>query len=68
MNQDKVQWHDIVDMVVTLSYMDIELLFGILGVLQTNQWGTRWCSWLRHCTTSHMTVRSIPDGIIDIFQ
>jgi hypothetical protein len=26
----------------------------------------RWCSWLRHCTTSQVT-GSIPDGIIVIF-
>jgi hypothetical protein len=68
MNQDKVHWHDVVDMVVTLSEVDIELLFGILGVLQTNQCGTHWCTWLRHCTTSHVIVGSIPDGIIGIFQ
>ena len=27
-------------------------------------WGTRWCSWLRHCTTSRKVAGSIPDGVI----
>jgi hypothetical protein len=68
MNQDKVHWHDVVDMVVTLSQVDIELLFGKLGALETNQWGTCWCRWLRHCTTSDMIVGSIPDGIKGVFH
>jgi len=29
--------------------------------------GTRWCSWLRHCTTSRKVVCSIPDGVFGIF-
>jgi hypothetical protein len=27
-------------------------------------WGMWWCSWLRHCTTSHKVTVSIPDGVI----
>jgi hypothetical protein len=29
--------------------------------------GTRWRSWLRHCTTSRKVAGSIPDGVIGIF-
>ena len=28
--------------------------------------GTRWRSWLRHCTKSRKIAGSIPDGVIDI--
>jgi len=31
-------------------------------------WGTRWCSWLRHCATSRKVAGSIPDGVIGIFH
>jgi len=31
-------------------------------------WGTRWHSWLRHCTTSLKDVGSIPVGVIGIFH
>jgi len=30
--------------------------------------GTRWCSWLRHCTTSRKVTDSIPDCVIGIFH
>ena len=30
--------------------------------------GTRWRSWLRHCTTSRKVAGSIPDGAIGIFD
>jgi hypothetical protein len=26
-------------------------------------WGTQWCSWLRHCTTSQKVFGSIPIGV-----
>jgi hypothetical protein len=29
---------------------------------------TRWCSWLRHCTTSRKVAGSIPDGVIGNFH
>ena len=29
--------------------------------------GTRWRSWLRHCTTSQKVAGSIPDGVIAFF-
>ena len=29
--------------------------------------GTRWRSWLRHCTTSRKVAGSVPDGVIGIF-
>jgi len=32
------------------------------------QWGTRWHSWLRHCSTSRKVAGSIPDGVIRIFH
>ena len=31
-------------------------------------WGTRWCSWLRHCTTTWKVAGSNPDGVTGIFQ
>ena len=30
--------------------------------------GTRWRSWLRHCTTSRKVAGSIPDGVTGIFH
>jgi hypothetical protein len=30
--------------------------------------GTRWSSWLGHCTTSRKAAGSIPDGVIGIFH
>jgi len=30
--------------------------------------GTRWCSWLRHCTTSRKVAGSIPVGVTEIFH
>ena len=32
------------------------------------EWGTRWCSWLRHCAKSRKVAGSIPDGVIGIFH
>jgi hypothetical protein len=32
------------------------------------KWGTRWCSWLRHCATIRKVAGSIPDGVIGIFH
>ena len=31
-------------------------------------WGTRWCSWLRHCATNRKVAGSIPHGITGIFH
>ena len=31
-------------------------------------WGTRWCSWLRHCATSRKVAGSIPDGVVGILH
>ena len=30
--------------------------------------GTRWRSWLRHCTTSRKVTGSLPDGVNGIFH
>ena len=30
--------------------------------------GTRWRSWLRHCTTSQKVAGSIPDGVSGFFH
>ena len=40
----------------------IILTLGMWGV-----GGTRWRSWLRHCTTSRKVAVSIPDGVTGIF-
>ena len=37
-------------------------------VLLAQSRGTRWRSWLRHCTTSPKFAGSIPDGVIGIFH
>ena len=29
---------------------------------------TRWCSWLKHCTTSQKVAGSIPDGVNGILH
>ena len=39
----------------------------IYTILHLNR-GTRWCSWLRHCTTSRKVSGSIPDGVTGIFH
>ena len=31
-------------------------------------WGTRWRSWLRHCSTSRKVADSILDGVIGSFH
>jgi len=31
-------------------------------------WGTRWCSWLRHCVTNQKVAVSFPDGVTEIFH
>jgi hypothetical protein len=33
----------------------------------TLMWGTRWCSWFRHCALSWKVMGSIPNGVIGIF-
>jgi hypothetical protein len=34
----------------------------------SEDWGSRWCSWLRHCATSWKVAGSIPDGVTGILQ
>ena len=31
-------------------------------------WGTRWCSWLRHCATARKVAGSILDSVGEIFH
>ena len=31
------------------------------------RWGTRWPTWLRHCSTNPKVAGSIPDGVIGVF-
>jgi hypothetical protein len=31
-------------------------------------WGTRWCSWSRHCATSRKVTGSIPNSVNGIFH
>jgi len=38
----------------------------LLYVLPGEFGGTRWCSWLRHCTKSRKVAGSIPDCVIDV--
>jgi hypothetical protein len=37
-------------------------------VIISNNWGTRWPNWLRHCATSRKAAGSNPDGVIGIFH
>ena len=49
---------------IASNYMS-QLFWGNSPV---TDWGTRWCSWLRHYATSRKVAGSIPDGIIGIFH
>ena len=41
----------------------------VLNVVHVARWGTRWRSWLRHCTTSRKVAGSIVfDGVIGTFH
>jgi hypothetical protein len=41
----------------------------VLNEVQVARWGTRWCRWLRHCTTSRRVAGSIVfDSVIGIFH
>jgi hypothetical protein len=33
-----------------------------------NEWGRRWCSWLKHYVESRKAVGSIPDEVIGFFK
>ena len=37
-------------------------------VLYLSTGGTRWRSWLRHCTTNRNVSGSIPGGVFEIFH
>ena len=39
-----------------------------LGGFTHLHWGTRWRSWLKHCSTRRKVAGSIPDGVIGIFH
>jgi len=41
----------------------------VLNEVQVARWGTRWRSWLRHCTISRKVAGSfVFDGVIGIFR
>jgi hypothetical protein len=40
--------------------------FCIITTMYASDWGSRWRSWLRHCSTSRKVAGSIPDCVIDI--
>jgi hypothetical protein len=41
---------------------------SLFHIVLPPQGGTRWRSWLRHCTTSRKVAGSIPDGAIGVFH
>ena len=41
---------------------------GKLSSFCSENSGTRWRSWLRHCATSRKVAGSIPDGVTGIFN
>ena len=55
-------------------YFKANNLYICTGLQRVNGWfrvfrgGTRWRSWLRHCSGSRKVAGSIPDGIIGIFH
>ena len=54
---------------VTVEFRLLILMcFCLRGTLLQILRGTRWRSWLRHCTTSRKVAVSIPDGVIGIFH
>jgi hypothetical protein len=42
--------------------------YSLLVTSLLHQGGTRWRSWLRHCTTSWNVAGSIPNGVTEIFH
>ena len=42
--------------------------FVISGFYRGVNWGTRWRSWLGHCSTSQKVAGPIPDAVIGIFH
>ena len=55
---------------VNLIFLNWQELFicSIYMIPALVLWGTRWHSWLRHCTTSRKVAGSILDGVIGIFH
>jgi hypothetical protein len=50
------------------SNRDILKYYMINSFVDGGGEGTRWSSWLRHCTTSWKVAGSIPDGVIRVFH
>ena len=49
----------------SVQLQEVRNFFFSLGA--PAQWGTRWSSWLRHCSTSWKVSGSSPVGVIGIF-
>jgi hypothetical protein len=53
----------------TASYCNVGNCNIMVGTkIYYNIRGTRWCSWLRHCTTSWKVAGSVPDDVTEIFH
>ena len=54
--------------VCSLNQFEYHRKLFIILLYSFNKWGSRWHSWLRHCTTSWKVAGTIPDGVIEIFH
>jgi hypothetical protein len=64
----KITYEELVNWYSRLSECDWRLYANLYYVGMWKRGGTRWRSWLRHCTTNRNVAGSIPDGVIGIFQ
>jgi hypothetical protein len=44
------------------------LISRVILIPYRSHWGTRRCSWLRHCAANRKVAGSIPDGVTGIFH
>jgi len=53
---------------VCVVHLSCEYLSSVNSVVSFLQWGVRWHSWLRHCTTSRKVAGSILNGVTGFFS
>jgi len=58
----------IVTLTITVSWKNLNICDTEINRTVTENWGTWWHSWLRHCATSRKVAGSTPYGVIGIFR